>query len=403
MHHSRIRGVLAARAENPLPQVLAELNQAFSEFRQRNDGRVDELVATVNAQQETIDALRLSGGASVHPGAGLRGGRRGVSIDSAIADDVCATLRGRPSATMTTQVGPDGGFTLQPVLDTVIDQVLRDISPMRSLARVVPLTGQGQSSWQKIVARSGAGSAWAGEEDDREDTDSPTLGMVEIMPHELYALPMLTNHVIEDSSFNLESFLSEDVAGEFALGEGAAFVNGDGLKKPKGFLQYAKATTADATRPFGTLQYVATGQSGAFATSNPADKLFDLVTALRPIYRQGDGVGWVMNSATANVVRKFKDGQGNYLWTNSITAGQPDRLCGYPVAIDEAMPDIAADSFSVAFGNWRRGYAIVDRQQLRLIVDKVTKKGWTKMYFSRRVGGGVVDSNAIKLLKFAAS
>lgn len=141
----------------------------------------------------------------------------------------------------------------------------------------------------------------------------------------------------------------------------------------------------------------------AFASSNPADKLYDLLAALRPSYRTGDGVAWMMNSTTANIVRKFKDGQGNYLWTNSITAGQPDRLLGYPVAINEAMPDIASGSYSVAFGNWSRGYAIVDKPGLRLIVDRVTVKGWTKMYFSRRVGGGVVDSNAIKLLKFATS
>jgi len=148
---------------------------------------------------------------------------------------------------------------------------------------------------------------------------------------------------------------------------------------------------------------VATGAAGAFASTNPADALHDTLTALRPAYRKGDGVAWIMNSATANVIRKMKDGQGNYLWTQSIVMGQPDRLLGYPVTLDEGMPDIAANSYSVAFGNWRRGYAIVDKPGLRLIVDRVTKKGWTKMYFSKRVGGGVVDSNAIKLLKFATS
>jgi len=284
----------------------------------------------------------------------------------------------------------------------VLETVLRDLSPMRSLARVVSLSS-GSGGWEKIIGRTGSQSAWAGEEDSRDDSASPTLGKVSIDPWEVYAVPQLTNIVMEDSAFDLNAFMVEDVGAEFALVEGQAFVTGNGAKKPTGFLTNAKATTADATRQFGTLQYVATGAAGAFASTNPADALHDTLTALRPAYRKGDGVAWIMNSATANVIRKMKDGQGNYLWTQSIVMGQPDRLLGYPVTLDEGMPDIAANSYSVAFGNWRRGYAIVDKPGLRLIVDRVTKKGWTKMYFSKRVGGGVVDSNAIKLLKFATS
>lgn len=398
----RVRGVVAARAEGDTAQVLADMQTAFAGFRERHQSEVHELRETVEAQAETIAGLRVSGG-NIHPGAGLRtGGRRVAPIEGDVGADFRAQLQGRPAAGMTTQSDPDGGYTVSPEIDGSIDAVLRDLSPMRSLARVVSLP-DGRGHWEKIIGRSGAQSAWAGEEDDRDDTDTPLLGKAEIYPHELYAVPMLTNHVLEDSSFNLESFLEEDVSGEFSLTEGAAFITGNGIKKPRGFLTYDATTDADADRTFGKLQYLATGQAGAFPTSNPADKLLDLVTTLRPIYRQGDGVGWLMNSTTANVVRKFKDGQGNYLWTNSITAGQPDRLCGYPVAIDEGMPDIANGEVAIAFGNWRRGYAIVDKPGMRLIVDRVTKKGWTKMYFSKRVGGGLVDSNAIKLLKFAAS
>lgn len=402
--HDRVRGVVSARAEgrDDLPSVLAEMNTAFASFRDRNDARVSELVETVEAQGQVLDGLRVNSG-GIHPGAGLRGaGRRVPPIDAQIAQDFRAQLQGFPNAGMTTQSNPDGGFTVAPEIDGVIDVVLRDLSPMRSMARVVSLPS-GRGDWEKILGRSGAQSAWAGEEDDREDTNSPILGKVTVPTHEVYAIPMLTNHVLEDSMFDLESFLSEDVSGEFALTEGAAFVSGNGIKRPRGFLTYDATTEADAVRSFGKLQYVPTGAAGAFAASDPADILFDLVTALRPIYRQGDGVGWTMNSTTANVIRKFKDGQDNYLWSNSITEGQPDRLCGYPVWLDEAMPDIASGEFAVAFGNWRRGYAVVDKPELTLIVDRVTKKGWSKLYFAKRVGGGVVDSNAIKLLKFATS
>lgn len=404
--YPRVRGIVASLPYNS--QVdLAAINAAvervadtFSAHKERNEQRFASLEKGLDGIMEQVGAMRLGGG--VHPGAGIRGiGGNDFSIPRDVASDFHAALRGMPSAAMSTQSGPDGGFTVSPVVDGMLDGLVRDISPMRQLARVVTIIEGG--SWKKIIGRSGTGTAWTGEEDTRADTGSPQLGEIEILPREIYALPALTNAVIEDSGFDLNAFLAEDVAGEFALGEGAAFVSGNGVKRPLGFLSVPVATTKDATRAFGTLQYVATGVDGAFASSNPADKLYDLLAALRPSYRTGDGVAWMMNSTTANIVRKFKDGQGNYLWTNSITAGQPDRLLGYPVAINEAMPDIASGSYSVAFGNWRRGYAIVDKPGLRLIVDRVTLKGWTKMYFSKRVGGGVVDSNAIKLLKFATS
>ena len=402
----RFRGIASVRAEprdGPpnVAELVQDINVAFQGFRARNDQRLEELTNAFNAQREQIDSLRI--GPSIQPGAGLRlSGQRYAPVTGEIAENFQNALRGRPNAAMTTQSGPDGGFTVYPQVDGVIDALLRDYSPLRSLARVV-LLSDGKGGWEKIITRTGSQSAWAGEEETRNDTNNATLGVVSIDPHEVYAIPQLTNHVLEDSAFDLNAFLAEDVSGEFALVEGTAFLTGDGIKKPRGLLTYPISTTADATRPFGELQYVASGAAGAFTSTNPADKLCDLLTALRPSYRKGDGVAWLMNSATANVIRKMKDGQGNYLWTNSLVGGQPDRLLGYPVALDEGMPDIAADSYAVAFGNWQRGYAIVDKPGMKLIVDRVTRKGWTKMYFSRRVGGGLVDSNAIKLLKFAVS
>lgn len=395
----RARGIVSVRNDQSANAVLAQLNTAFEDFKARHERSLSEINSELEETSKTISALKIGGGA----GDNRSGGGR---IKGEVADTFRNQLLGRPSASMTTQSDPDGGFTVMPEVDSVIDGVMRDLSPLRSMARVVQQK-PGSGDWEKIIGRTGSQTVWAGEEQTRDDTDSPTLGKVTIVAHEIYAIPSLTNHVLEDSSFDLTAFVQEDVSGEFALGEGAAFVSGDGVLKPRGFTTYTTAATADAARDFGTLQYVPTGAAGAFATTSatvsPADSLKDLIASLRPIYRQGNGVGWLMNSTTANIVSKFKDVQGHYVWTDSLIAGQPDRLHGYPVAIDENMPDIAANAFAVAFGNWMRGYAIVDKPGLRLIVDRVTRKGWTKFYFSRRVGGGVVDSNAIKLLKFAAS
>jgi HK97 family phage major capsid protein len=412
MNMHRVRGIVQIQANYnsggpsaaQINATIEETAQAVADFKNRHMKRVDQIEAMVNNQAEKIDALRVGAGAGlgVHPGAGLRlPGLGAPAITGNDREEILNAMRGMPSAGMSSQVGPDGGFTVSPVVDTTIDALMRNASVMRSMARNVVITDGG--SWQKIVGRSGTQSGWAGEEDTRADTDGPTLGLVTITPWELFAMPEMTNHLMEDSGFDLESFLTEDVTAELALQEGSAFVAGNGVKKPFGFLSYNKVTTADATRAFGALQYVFTGNATGFGTTAPADALHDLLTSLRPVYRAGDGVAWIMNSATANIVRKFKDGQGNYLWTPSLALGQPDRLMGYPVAIDEAMPDVAANAFPIAFGNWRRGYAIVDKPGLRLIADRVTKKGWTKMYFSRRTGGGVVDSNAIKLLRIATS
>jgi HK97 family phage major capsid protein len=397
---SRARGLASVRNDASANAMLAQLNAAFEEFKAKHNGTLAEINTELEDAHKKISAMSIGG--SQMPGD--RGGSMTITGD--VAASFRSQLLGNPSASMTTQSDPDGGFTVSPQVDNVIDAAMRDLSPLRSLARVVTLNS-GTGDWEKIIGRTGSQTVWAGEEQERTDTDNPTLGKVTIVPHEIYAIPSLTNHVLEDSSFDLTSFVREDVSGEFALGEGAAFVSGNGVLKPRGFTTYDTAATADATRAFGTLQHVATGVSGDFkttsATVSPADSLKDLIASLRPIYRMGGGVAWLMNSTTANIVSKFKDAQGRYVWTDSMIEGQPDRLHGYPVSIDESMPDIAAGAYAIAFGNWQRGYAIVDKPELRLITDRVTRKGWTKLYFSRRVGGGVVDSNAIKLLKFATS
>ncbi len=207
---------------------------------------------------------------------------------------------------------------------------------------------------------------------------------------------------------NTLGWLGEDVASAIFKLEGDAFINGQGGNAPRGLVTYDTSSELDDTvRPFGTIAYVATGASGAFAGSSaspagsPADTLIDLTLALDASYR-ANGT-WVMSSGTAGVARKWKDADGRYIWTDSLQQGQPPLLLGYPVEIDESMPAINADSLSIAFGDFRRAYAIVDRPGIRLVRDPYTTPGTVKSYWFKRVGGGLADSRAVKFLKFSAS
>ena len=201
--------------------------------------------------------------------------------------------------------------------------------------------------------------------------------------------------------FDIESWLADEIAREFSVAEGASFISGNGTNKPKGFLTYDTSLDGDAVRDFGDLQVVHSGAAGAFASSSPQDKLVELVHALRPPYRQG--ACWVMNSDTLARIRKFKTTDGAFLWQPGMVEGQAATLLGYPVVEAEDMPVIAANSLSIAFGNFKAGYLIADRGETRILRDPFSNKPYVHFYATKRVGGAVVDSNAIKLMKFAAS
>lgn len=399
-NHTRFRGVSRVRSEGPnAATLMAELQSAFTSFKAQHGDKVTTIETALNNVMADIATMKVGGGGGTAPG-GMASS--GLMLNAQAASEFLAQLRGNPQAARygTTQSDPDGGYMVPEQVDGVILNLLRTLSPLRQWATVAQV---GSASWKKIIQQTGTGSGWVGEEEDRANTDFPQFRIAEIPTHELYANPSVTNVLLDDSDFDLNAFLSDDVATEFAVKEGGAFVNGDGMRKPRGFLTYDMTNEADAVRDPAKFQYVATGQSGAFPSSNPADTLVDLVTPLRPIYRSGPGVGWIMNSATAATIRKFKDGQGRFIWTDALIEGQPSVLLGYPVAIDENMPDITAGSLSVAFGNWRRGYCITDRMGLRMLNDPYTRKGWTNFYFTKRVGGGALDFKALKFLKFSAS
>ncbi|HEY0113534.1 MAG TPA: phage major capsid protein [Allosphingosinicella sp.] len=289
-----------------------------------------------------------------------------------------------------------GGYAVPEEIDAEIGRLLTSISPIRAIANVVKV---GSAGYRKLVTSGGTPSGWVSETAGRPETASPSF--VEIAPPfgELYANPAASQAMLDDAAFDIEAWLASEIAHEFARAEGAAFVSGSGVSRPKGFLAAPTSMSLDSVRPFGTLQYVTSGAAGAFVQNAPQDRLIDLVQALRPAYRQG--AVFVMNSATASVIRKFKTSDGAFLWQPGLVAGQPDTLLGYPVVEAEDMPDIAADSLSIAFGNFKAGYLIAERTETQILRDPFTNKPFVHFYATKRVGGQVSNSEAIKLMKFS--
>ncbi|WP_340265321.1 phage major capsid protein [Sphingobium mellinum] len=291
-----------------------------------------------------------------------------------------------------------GGYAVPREIDQIIDATLKSISPIRGIANVVRT---GTAGYRKLVTSGGIVSGWASETGARAETATPSFNEIVPPSGELYANPAASQAMLDDAQFDVEGWLASEIAREFAAAEGAAFVNGNGTNKPKGFLTYTATNEADGVRAFGSLQYVATGVSAAFPASSPQDKLIDLVQSLRAPYRQG--ACFVMNSATLSVIRKMKTSDGAFVWQPSLAAGQPATLLGYPVVEAEDMPDIAAGSLSIAFGNFQAGYVISERSDTSILRDPFSNKPFVHFYAVKRVGGAVANSEAIKLMKFSAS
>jgi HK97 family phage major capsid protein len=293
--------------------------------------------------------------------------------------------------------GDSGGYAVPREIDAVIDATLASISPIRRIAQVVKV---GSAGYRKLVTTGGTPSGWAAETDARGATATPVFSEIAPPTGELYANPSASQAMLDDAAFDVEAWLADEIATEFARAEGAAFVNGSGVNRPKGFLTAPVSAAGDATRAFGTLQYLASGAAGDFA-ANPQEKLIDLVQSLRAPYRQG--ACFVMNAATVARIRKFKTSDGAFIWQPGLVAGQPATLLGYPVVEAEDMPDIAAGALAVAFGNFRLGYLIAERSETAILRDPYSNKPFVGFYATKRVGGCVLNAEAIKLLKFAAN
>ena len=288
----------------------------------------------------------------------------------------------------------DGGHLVDPQTASRVETVLSTTSPIRALARVVQVDA---TAYDALIDHTEMAADWITEASAVTETATQKIDRIAIPLHELNATPKASQRLLDDSAFDVEGWLAERIAARFARAENAAFISGDGVDKPKGFLTHA--STPDAVSVWGEIGHLTTGEEGGFG-ADAGDALIDLVYALNAGYRAN--ASFVMNSATAGEVRKLKDADGRYIWAESLTEGQPARLLGYPVAIAEEMPDIAADTDAIAFGDFRSAYTIAERPDLRILRAPYSAKPHVLFYATKRVGGDVTDFNAIKLLRFSA-
>lgn len=291
----------------------------------------------------------------------------------------------------------EGGYTVLPEMDMTIDRVAPTISALYRLADVRTI---GSSQYQKLVKKTGMSLAWVADGATDGETTEPTYAKIMIDVHTAEVEPWVFNETLEDSFVNLEADLADEAAIGFGEGLGAAFITGNGVGKPRGITSYSNV--ANSSYAWGSIGYIASGKSAAFASVAPADKVLDLQHALKAQYRPG--AVFLTNDSTLNLMRQIKDASGAYyLWQPDPAAAFGGRFLGHPVEIDDNFAAVGAGTYSLAFGNFKRGYTIVNRAGTSLIRDNITAKGQTKFNFRRRVGGGIVNYEAIKLMKFATS
>ena len=306
--------------------------------------------------------------------------------------------RGRkPEGKSLNSVSPsDGGFAVPQVIDQAIARELTEISPIRSIAQVVQT---GTSGYRKLVSTGGTASGWVSEIASRDETEAPNFAEIAPPSGDLFANPAASQTMLDDVAFDIETWLANEIAIEFARAEGAAFVSGTGSNQPEGFLTAPNSTAEDGVRTFGTVQYIGSGNASGFDAA-PEAKLIDLIHSLKAGHRQG--ASFVMNSSTLSAIRKLKTSDGAFLWQPGMVEGQPDRLLGYPVIEAEDMPSVESGEFPIAFGNFRHGYLIAEHAATQILRDPFSNKPFVHFYATKRVGGQVLDSNAIKLLKIEA-
>jgi len=386
--------------------LVSELMGAFEEFKRSNEQRLGEIEKRGSADaltEEKITRLNqaLDGAKAAIDRANverarprLEGGHAGDRDE--YKDAFAAYVKRGEEKALSIGSNPDGGYVVPVETDKQITDLMTAISPIRSIASVRQVS---TSTYKKPVTITGPAVGWVAETASRPETDSQTLDALSFPTAELYAMPAATTAFLDDAAVDVGQWIADEVNIAFAQQEGAAFVNGDGTNKPKGFLQ--ATTIADASWAWGKLGYLTTGVSGDLPASDKSDVLIDLVYALKAGYRQN--ASWVMNRRTQAVLRKLKDDSGNYLWQPAATADGRATLLGFPLVEAEDMPDIGANSLSIAFGDFKRGYLIVDRQGVSVLRDPYSAKPYVLFYTTKRVGGGVQNFEAIKFLKFGTA
>jgi HK97 family phage major capsid protein len=368
-------------------------------------GRINDFLDTVgDAKQAAImvkaadDRLKAleSAIARTAKGAGIESGNGGAPEAKAYADAMISYMRkGNDEGladlqrkSLSVGVDEDGGYTVTPAMSATIIKKVFESSPVRALASIETIS---TDSLDILDDHGEAGAGWTGETATVTETTSPTLAKRNIPTHELYAEPRATQKLLDDSSINIEQWLAQKVADIFGRTEATAFVSGNGVGKPRGFLSYASGSS------WGQVEQINSGTSGSVT----ADGLIKLLYGLKAEYAQN--AAFMLNRLAVRDVRLLKENTTNqYIWQPGLQAGQPDMLLGRPVYMASDMPVAAADSLSVAVADWRRAYQIVDRLGIRVLRDQFTAKPFVKFYTTKRVGGDVTNFEAIKLLKLAS-
>jgi HK97 family phage major capsid protein len=389
---------------------------AFEAFKETNDERLEQIERRMAADvvttdkldrinrvldeyKATVDSLVLKasrphrGGGFPQPGAA---GEHKSAFDGYMRRGETGNLRRLEEKALSVGSDADGGYLVPEEVEAGVMRALREASPIRAISGVRQVSG---NTYKKPFAITGAATGWVAETGTRAQTNSPTLAELAFPTMELYAMPAATQTLLEDAAVNIDEWVAEEVRIAFAEQENTAFVSGDGTNQPKGFLSYT--TVAEDSWAWAKIGYLTTGVAGGLPVSDPADTLIDLVYTLRSPYRAN--AHWVMNRSTQAEIRKIKDGDGNYIWRPGEQAGQGATLMTFPIAETEDMPEIDTDSFSIAFGDFGRGYLVVDRLGIRILRDPFSAKPYVLFYTTKRVGGGVQDFNAIKLLKFGTA
>jgi HK97 family phage major capsid protein len=390
--------------------------EAFEAFRETNDERLgdierkmgsdvltreklDRIDKALDDNKKVMDELSLK---KARPALGRRGAasveteEHKAAFEAYIRRGDEGALRDLEAKAFSGSSGADGGYLLPNETDSDIGRRMAVVSPMRALATVRQVSG---AVLKKPFAPSGMATGWVSETAARPQTNTPQLSEMTFPTMELYAMPAATQGLLDDSAVDIEAWIASEVDVAFAEQEGTAFISGDGVSKPKGLLAYD--TVANGDWSWGRIGYLATGVAGGFASAGPLDTLIDTVYSLKAGHRQNGS--FLMNRKTQSTLRRFKDTTGNYMWQPPASAGQAALLMGFPVAEAEDMPDVAANSTSIAFGDFRSGYLVVDRTGIRILRDPYSAKPYVLFYTTKRVGGGVQNFEAVKLVKFAVS
>lgn len=408
-----VKPIPVAHAQD-VAEAFDDFMRAFETFKQANDERlrelesqlgedvisadkVDRINKAVDEQKRVLETLIARAARPDNGGFALGGtSEHKAAFERYIRKGDENGLRRLEAKAMSYGSGPDGGYLVPPETETAIALRMRELSPMRALATVRQVAG---AVLKKPFAIAGPDVGWVGETGARTETASSTFNELSFPTAEIYAMPAATAALLEDNAVDLDQWITAEIESAFAEQEGAAFVAGDGIDKPKGFLAYNKV--AESVWAWDNIGYIPTGTDADLPASNASDVLLDTVYALKAGYRQNGN--WLMNRKTQAAIRKLKDTDGDYIWKPPATADQKPSLMGFAVHETEDMPAIGIGSFSIAFGDFARGYLVVDRRGVSVLRDPYSAKPYVLFYTTKRVGGGVQDFDAIKLVKFGVS